>query len=88
MSSLTVYVVWIMDQVREMARDTLRFDIHRSFTIIRSHYENIDLEMMSQCFMPGYSNTELEDIEKEVAPLAQDLSAKIKDEIIPPQKIS
>ena len=43
--------------------------------------------MMNQGFVPGYSDTELEDIEKEVAPLAQDLSAKIEDEITP-QKIS
>ena len=36
--------------------------------------------------MPSYSDAELEDIEKEVAPLAQDLSAKIEDEITPPPK--
>ena len=39
--------------------------------------------MMSQGFAPVYIDNELEDIEKEVAPLAQDLSAKIEDEIIP-----
>ena len=53
-----------------MARDALRFSVHRSFAIARSHYENIDLETMSQGFALGYSNAELEDIEKEVAPLA------------------
>ena len=36
----------------------------------RSHYENIDLAMMSQGFAFVYSDVELEDIEKEVAPLA------------------
>ena len=41
--------------------------------------------MMSQGFMPVYCDTELEDIKKEVAPLAQDLSAKIEDKIIPPK---
>ena len=66
-----------------MVRDTLCFDVHRSFMIARSHYENIDLETMSQGFTPGCSDTELEDMEKEVAPLAQDLSTKIEDEIIP-----
>ena len=65
----------------------IRFGVHRSFTITRSHYDNIDLGTMSQGFVPGYSDAELEDIEKEVAPLAQDLSAKIKDEIIPPKKL-
>ena len=52
-----------------------------------SHYENIDLAMMSQGFMLNYSDAELEDIEKEVAPLAHDLSTKIEDEIIPPEKL-
>ena len=36
---------------------------------------------------PIYTNAELDDIEKEVAPLAQDLPTKIEDEIIP-QEIS
>ena len=54
----------------EIARDALCFGVHRSFTIARSHYENIDLATMSQGFMTVYSEAELEDIEKEVAPLA------------------
>ena len=76
-----------MDRACEIARDALCFGIHRSFAIARSHYENIDLVMMSQGFTPIYSDIEMEDIEKEVAPLAQDLSAKIEDKIIP-QRIS
>ena len=38
---------------------------------------------MSQGFTHVYSDTELNDIEKEVAHLAHDLSTKIEDEIIP-----
>ena len=34
---------------------------------------------------PVYTNAELDDIEKEVAPLEHDLSTKIEDEIIPPR---
>ena len=51
--------------------------------IARSHYENIDVATMSQGFAPSCSKAELEDIEKEVAPLAQDLSTKIEDAFIP-----
>jgi len=80
-----VHAIRIMDWAREIARVALRFGIHRSFMIARSHYENIDLETMSQGFTPGYSDTELEDIKKEVVPLAQDLSTKIEDEIILPK---
>ena len=50
MHSLTVHIIRIMDRAREMARDALRFGIHRSFMIAHSHYENIDLETMSQGF--------------------------------------
>ena len=37
--------------------------------------------------VPVYTDAELDDIEKEVAPLAQDLPAEIEDKIIP-QEIS
>ena len=40
---------------------------------------------MSQGFTPVHTDAELDDIEKEVPPLAHDLSAKIEDEIIPPR---
>ena len=47
MSSFVVHVIQITDQAREIMRDALGFGIHRSFAIARSHYENIDLAMMS-----------------------------------------
>ena len=59
-----------MDWAHEMSRDALHFGVHRSFTIARSHYENVNLETVSQGFAPGDSDTELEDIEKEVASLS------------------
>ena len=74
-----------MDQAHDMARSVLHFGVHRSFAIAHSHYENIDLATMSQGFAPVYTNAELDDIEKEVAPLTHDLSTKIEDEIIPPR---
>ena len=46
----------------------LCFGVHRSVTIARSHYENIDLATMSQGFAPVYTDAELDDIGKEVAP--------------------
>ena len=72
-----------MDRAHDMARSALCFGVHRSFTIARSHYENIDPATMSQGLMPIYTDAELDDIEKEVAPLAHDLSTKIEDETIP-----
>ena len=61
----------------------MRDALHWSFVIARSHYENIDLAMMSQGFTPGYSEAKLEEIEESVAPLVQDLSVMIEDEVIP-----
>ena len=84
-SSLMVHATHIMDWARDMARGALRFGIHRSFMIARSHYENINLATMSQGFALVYTDAELDNIEKEVAPLVHDLSAKIEDEIIPPR---
>ena len=84
-SSLMVCATWIKDQARDMARGALHFGIHRSFAIAHSHYENIDLATMSQGFAPVYTDAELDDIEKEVAPLVHDLSTKIEDEIIHPR---
>ena len=34
---------------------------------------------------PVHTDAEMDDIEKEVAPLAQDLPAEIEDEIMPPR---
>ena len=57
-----------MNWACDMARGALCFSIHRSFVIVRSHYENIDLATMSQGFMPIYTDAELDDIKMVVAP--------------------
>ena len=57
-----------MDWARDMAKSALRFGVHQSFVITHSHYKNIDLATMSQGFVPIYTNTEQDNIEKEVAP--------------------
>ena len=53
------------------------------FTIVCSHYINIDLPVISECFVPGYTDAELDEIEKEAAPPAQDLEEKVREEILP-----
>jgi hypothetical protein len=55
MSSLVVHAVRITGQAREITRHVLHFDVHRSFAMAHSQYENIDLTTMSQGFMPGYT---------------------------------
>ena len=53
------------------------------FTIVCSHYINIDLPVISEGFTPGYPNTELDKTEKEAAPLVLDLAEKVGEEILP-----
>ena len=69
-SSLIVWVTRILDRARALTREALYTDVHRAFAIARSHYINIDLSMISEGFTPGYTDTELDKIEKEAALLA------------------
>ena len=57
--------------------------VHHTLAIACSHYINIDLLVISEGFAPGYTNTELDKIEKEAAPLTQDLVEKVGEEILP-----
>jgi hypothetical protein len=53
------------------------------FAVAHSHYENINLEAMSQGFTPGYEDDELERIEEIATASAQNLSDKMEDEVVP-----
>jgi len=69
-SSLVVWVTQTPDRARTLAREDLYTGVHRVFAIARSHYINIDLSVISEGFTPGYTNTELDEIEKEATPPA------------------
>jgi hypothetical protein len=73
-SSLVVRATRIVNRVREIMRLTLYFGIQQSFTIACSHYENIDLMAMSQGYVPGYTDTQLDKIEKMAAFPANNLA--------------
>jgi hypothetical protein len=45
-SSLAVHSLRIMERACEMTRHALHFGVQQSFTVARSHYENINLEAM------------------------------------------
>jgi len=53
-----------------LVREALYIGVHHAFAIVCSHYINIDLPVISEGFMPGYTDAELDEIEKEVAPPA------------------
>ena len=66
-SSLVVRVTQILDRARTLVWEALYTGVHRAFAIARSHYINIDLPVISECFVPGYTDAELDEIEKEEA---------------------
>ena len=41
---------------------------------------------MSLGFAPGYKNSELDEIEKAVTPIAWSLANRVKDIVLPPRK--
>ena len=82
-SSLTVWVTQIPDWVCALAREALHTGVHPTFAVAHSHYIDIDLPMISEGFTSGYTDTELDEIEMEAAPPAQDLAGKIREDILP-----
>ena len=44
------------------------------------------MEVMSLGFAPGYENSELDEIEKAVTPIARNLVNRLKDMVLPSRK--
>ena len=77
----------ITARVGQLEEDTFHTRITQAFAIARSHYDReINLEVMSQGFMPVYEDAELDEMEKAVAPLAQNLVNRLKEEVLPSRK--
>ena len=81
-SSLTVWVTQIPDWVCALAREALHTGVHRTFAVAHSHYIDIDLPVISEGFTPGYTDAELDEIEKEAEPPARDLAEMFEEEIL------
>ena len=69
-SSLVVWVTQILDRACALTWEALYIGVHHAFAIARSHYININLPVISEGFMPSYTEAELDEIDKEVAPVA------------------
>ena len=68
---LAAHAIKIMARLRQLERNALRVGVNQSFMIAHSHYgDNIDLEVMSHGYTPGYEVHELEEMETAVAPLS------------------
>ena len=85
--SLTARAVDITAWVRQLEENAFHARITQAFAVAHSHYDQeINLEVMSLGFAPGYENSELDEIEKAVTPIARNLVNILKDIVLPPRK--
>ena len=71
----------------QLEEDAFHTGITQAFTIARSHYDReINLEVMSLGFVPSYEDSELDEIEKVVTPIARNLANRLKGIVLPPRK--
>ena len=85
--SLAAHAVDITVWVRQLEENAFHANITQAFAVARSHYDQeINLEAMSLGFAPGYENSELDEIEKAVTPIAWNLADRMKDIVLPPRR--
>ena len=69
--SLAARAIDITTRVRQLEENAFHAGITQAFAIARSHYDQeIHLEIMSPGFAPSYEASELDEIDKAVAPIA------------------
>ena len=85
--SLAARAVDIMVWVRQLKENAFHARMTQAFAVARSHYDQeINLEVMSLGFAPGYDNFELDEIEKAVTPIARNLANRLKGIVLPSRK--
>ena len=86
-SSLAAHAVDITARVRQLEENAFQARITQAFAVARSHYDQeVNLEVMSLGFAPGYENSELDEIEKAVTPIAWNLANRLKVIVLPLRK--
>ena len=82
-----IHATGITVRVGQLEEDAFHAGITQAFVVAHSHYDwEINLEVMSQGFTPGYEDPELDEIEKAVTPLALNLVNVLKGMVLPSQK--
>ena len=86
-SSLAAHAAGITARVGQLEEDVFHIEITHAFTIAHSHFDReMNLEVMSLGFAPGYEDSELDEIEKVVNPIAWNLVNRLKDIVLPLRK--
>ena len=52
--------------------------VHRTLTVVRSHYRGIDYDTMSEGYAPVYTDAELAELEAEMKPFAVALADNLE----------
>ena len=85
--SLAARAIDITTRVRQLEENIFHTRITQAFAVARSRYDQeINLEVMSLGFAPGYKTSELDEIEKVVTPIARNLADRMKDIVLPPRR--
>ena len=86
-SPLAARAAGITARVGQLEEDAFHARITQAFAVAHSHYDReINLEVMSQGFVPVYEDPELDEIERAVTPLAWNLANRLKEMVLPPRK--
>ena len=86
-SSLPTHATGITARVGRLEEGAFHAGITQAFTVAHSHYDReINLEVMSLSFTPGYEDYELDEIEKAVTPIVRNLVNRLKDMVLPSWK--
>jgi hypothetical protein len=64
-------------------KEALHIGMRHAFVVFRSHYQKIDLVVLSEGYVIG-PDEELDVIDEEVLELATILVAKFEEEVVPP----
>lgn len=78
--SIETAAMRISDQAQVLARAGLQRGVHKTNSIIHSHYPKLDYKTMSEGWAPGYEPEEIVNTENEMASVAQRLAATIEEE--------
>ena len=85
--SLTARAVDITARVCQLEENAFHAEITQAFAVAHSHYDQeVNLEAMSLGFTPGYENSEMDEIEKAVIPIARNLENRLKGIVLPPRR--
>ena len=86
-SLLMAHAMGITAWVGQLEEDAFHVGITQAFDVTHSHYDReINLEVMSHGIVLVYDDDELDKMEKAVAPLAQNLANRLKEEVLPSRK--